>query len=69
VFLGKGFNGLASDRPLEYTKDVEKAFLACLIEGNLPLVYKALRFVPLASVKHWLGTTDRIYQVGTISYI
>ena len=60
VFLGKSFNGLASNVRLQYTKDVDNGFINFAIKGYFPLIYKSLSFIPSAGMKHWLGTPDRI---------
>lgn len=63
LFLGQSFGALAADKVPQFLHDADAFFLLSGIETHLLPIYRLLWIVPLASVRHWLGVSERITQV------
>jgi hypothetical protein len=63
LFLGQDFEGLTLARTPQMLADLDNHFILCGIEANFWWIYKALRWLPVPSLRHFLLSRERIQQV------
>jgi benzoate 4-monooxygenase len=63
LFLGKPFDALDQEKPLDYLEDVDRNFLIGGLEANFPLPCRVLSKVPLPQIQHFFDSRRRLYQV------
>ena len=64
LFLGQSFGGLESGVTPQFLSDIELFFVLADLQWNNPWLASLLSYVPLASVRHFMGAMQRLADVS-----
>ena len=64
LFLGQSFGGLDSGKTPQFLSDIELFFILADLQWNNPRFAAFISWIPLASVRHFLGAMQRLADVS-----
>ncbi|KAL6245652.1 hypothetical protein RBB50_007651 [Rhinocladiella similis] len=68
LFLGQSFGGLESGVTPQFLSDIELFFVLADLQWNNPWLASLLSYVPLASVRHFMGAMQRLADYGAAAF-
>ena len=64
LFLGRPFGGLDSGKSPQFLDDIDLFFIVADLQWNNPVLATLLSYVPLKSVRYFLGAMQRLADVS-----
>ncbi|KAI9813028.1 MAG: hypothetical protein M1832_006419 [Thelocarpon impressellum] len=64
LFLGKSFGALDTESTPSFVHDLDAGYLTWSVKGQFPVIYWLMCSLPIPSLRHFLGSGDRLYDYG-----